>query len=194
VRYIATHVVPELPGSASERLDTAGYVTWWALKEGVLDVNNPLSYSNCSFPPDQHIGPVEVCPDPGNAWQVGLSGVQAAWKTLEGVEAIALTVHPEKSVGEILTGAAAKAGLGAQTELGQTVATSTDRLRLSWLLRDGAVGFEAQYPIVYSECFVSEKSWCFGTGWASSASFAPNRAGAEQAVADLKSIFQTLAP
>jgi hypothetical protein len=194
VRHIATRVVPELVGSASERIEKAAYVTWWALKEGVLDVNNPLSYSNCSFPPDQHIGPVEICPDPGNAWQVGLSGVQAAWKTLDNVEALAQTVHAGQSIQETLADASAKAGIGEQTALGQVVTTSSDRLRLSWLLRDAAVGFEAQHPIVYSECFVSEKSWCFGTGWDTSAAFAPSRAGAEQSVADLEAIFATLAP
>jgi hypothetical protein len=194
VRYIAARVIPALPGSASERIDKAGYVAWWSLKEGVLGVNNPLSYSNCSFPPDKQIGPLDVCPDPGNAWQVGLSAVQSAWNTLSNVEALALKVHPEKSVSQVLTDAAKTAGFGAATSTGQAVASSTDRLRLSWLLRDGAVGFEAQYPIVYSECFVSEKSWCFGTGWSSSASFAPHRAGADQAVADLKSIFAALSP
>lgn len=194
VRHVATRVVPVLTGAAGERIDKAAYVTWWALKEGVLDVNNPLPYSNCSFPPDQHIGPLEVCPDPDNAWQVGLSAVQAAWKTLADVEALAQTVHPGQSIADILIDASAKAGLGEQTALGQAVATSSERLRLSWLLRDAAVGFEAQHPIVYSECFVSEKSWCFGTGWDTSAKFAPSRAGADQAVADLKAIFAALAP
>lgn len=194
VRYIAEHVVPHVPGSASERIDKSAYVTWWALKEGVLDVNNPLSYSNCSFPPDQRIGPVDVCPNPDNAWQVGLSGVQAAYRTLASVEAIALEVHPQTPITEILTGAAVAAGFGATTALGQTIAASDDRLRLSWLLRNGPVGFEAQYPPVHSECFVSTKPWCFGTGWPSSASFAATQADAQQAVADLKSIFQTLAP
>ena len=194
VRYIAAHVVPQVPGSAGERIDKSAYVTWWALKEGVLNVNNPLSYSNCSFPPDQHIGPVEVCPNPDNAWQVGLSGVQAAWRTLESVEEVALTVYPQEPIGEILVDAAITAGFGVTTSLGQTIASSDDRLRLSWLLRNGPVGFEAQYPVVYNECFVSVETWCFGSGWPTSAAFAPTQAAAQEAVTDLKSIFQTLSP
>jgi hypothetical protein len=194
VRYIAAHVVPQLPGSASERIDKSAYVTWWALKEGVLNVNNPLSYSNCSFPPDQRIGPVDLCPNPDNAWQVGLSGVQAAWRTLESVEQVGLTVFPQESMGQILVDAARTAGFGSITSLGQIIATSTDRLRLSWLLRNGPVGFEAQYPAVYDQCFVSAETWCFGTGFSTSAAFAPTQAGALQAVADLRVIFQTLSP
>lgn len=194
VRYIAEQVVPKLPGSANERIDKSAYVTWWSLKEGVLNVNNPLSYSNCSIPPDKHIGPVELCPDPNNAWQVGLSGVQVTYNTLAGVEAMATAAYPQKAIPQVLTDAAVSAGFGVTTSLGQTIATSTDRLKLSWLLRNGPVGFEAQYLPVYDQCFVSTKAWCFGTGWSSTASFAPTQVDAKQAVADLKAIFGTLAP
>ncbi|GMV17009.1 MAG: hypothetical protein AMXMBFR56_52330 [Polyangiaceae bacterium] len=194
VRYIAEHVVPFVPGSPAQRIDKSAYVTWWALKEGVLDVNNPLSYSNCSIPPDKHIGPIEVCPDPGNAWQVGLSGVQAAYRTLESVEKLSLQVFPGKTLTAMLTEAAVTAGFGANTSLGKAITGSGDRLRLSWLLRNGPIGFEAQYPPVHSECFVATKPWCFGTGWPSSASFAPTQAEALKSVADLKAIFQTLSP
>jgi hypothetical protein len=194
IRTIARAVVPEMLGTAGERLDKASYVAWWALKEGVLNVNNPLSYSNCSFPPDKHIGPLEICPNENNAWQVGISGVQSAWRSVESVETLAVSVHPEKSITDVLADAARLAGFGAATTTGQSIAASTDRLRMSWLLRDGAVGFEAQYRPVYDQCFVRQESWCFGTGWSSTASFAPDRAGAEQSVADLRSIFEALAP
>jgi hypothetical protein len=194
IRYIGEQIVPLVPGTASERIDKSAYVAWWALKEDVLDYNNPLSYSNCSIPPDQHIGPVELCPNPNNAWQVGISGVQATYTTLPQAETIASTVYPQLSIEEVLTDAAVKAGFGATTQLGQTVATSSDRLETSWLLRNGPVGFERQYPTVYDECFVQALSWCFGSGWPSTASFAPTQAGAQQSVADLKAIFQTLAP
>lgn len=194
VRYIAEHVVPELPGSPAERFDKGAYVAWWSLKEGVLNVNNPLSYSNCSIPPDKHIGPVELCPNPKNAWQVGLSGVQVTYNTLEGIEQTAAAVFPGRTIAGTLSAAAVAAGFGETTSLAQTIVGSADRLRLSWLLRSGATGFEAQYPAVHSQCFVSAKTWCFGTGWPASASFAPTQADAQQAVADLKAIFQELSP
>ncbi len=96
VRYIGEHVVPLVPGTAAERIDKSAYVAWWALKEGVLDTNNPLSYSNCSIPPDKHIGPVEVCPNPKNAWQVGISGVQATYTTPATATALASTITPAR--------------------------------------------------------------------------------------------------
>lgn len=197
VRYVAVHVVPKVPGTAAQRIDKSAYVTWWALKEGVINVNNPLSYSNCSIPPDKHIGPLEICPNENNAWQVGLSGVQAAYRTLASVEKIALTVFPQKTIGEMLSESAVTAGFGVGTPgtvQGTAIANADDRLRLSWLLRHSPIGFEAQYPPVYDQCFVNQKAWCFGTGWASSANFAPTQADAKVAVADLKSIFQTLGP
>ena len=194
VRYIAEHVVPKLPGTKDERIDKGAYVAWWALKEGVLDTNNPLAYSNCSIPPDKHIGPVEVCPNAKNAWQVGISGVQATYTSVAAAEQLAQTEYPQLSLTEVLANAASTAGYGVQTTLGQTIITSSDRLRLSWLIRNGPVGFAAQYSPVYNQCFVSTQSWCFGSGWPSSASFAPTQAGAKQAVTDLKSIFQSLVP
>lgn len=191
VRYLAEHVVPLLPGSASERIEKSAYVTWWSLKEGILHVNNPLSYSNCSIPPDQHIGPVDLCPNPNNAWQVGLSGVQAAWRDLEDVQALAQTVM-QAQPSEVLVDAAATAGLGAATALGQAVATSTDRLQLSWLLRASPVGFEAEYPVVWDDCFDGDgpiENWCFGN-----APFAGTQAAALEAIADLTTIFEELSP
>ncbi|MBW2528894.1 MAG: hypothetical protein JRI23_32260 [Deltaproteobacteria bacterium] len=189
VRYIAAYVVPHMLGTRAERIDKAAYVAWWSLKEGVLHVPNPLSYSNCSIPPDQHIGPLELCPNPSNAWQVGVSAVQVTGRTVADVEALALSEFPEQSVDEILTAAAIAAGLGASTALGQAVVGSTDRLRVSWLLRSGPVGFEAEYPVVYGECFVDMEGWCFN-----SASFAPSQSAALDAIADLTAIFETLSP
>lgn len=194
VEHVAKQIVPEMIGSRSERIEKAAVVTWWSLKEGVLDLANPLSYSNCHFPPDQHIGPLSVCPNANNAWQVGISGVQAAWRTLADVEALAKQVHPGSSITEILVDAAQTAGYGPGTSTGQTIASATGRLRLSWLLRDGATGFEAQYPVVQDECFVDGLYWCFGSGWGATAAFAPNRTKALEAIADLEAILDRLAP
>lgn len=194
VRHIAKEIVPQMKGSRADRIAKAAEVTWWSLKEGVLELSNPLSYSNCHFPPDQHIGALDVCPNPNNAWQVGISGVQAAWRTLADVEALSASVHPGMSSTDVLVNAAAVAGFSAGSATGQAIAGSTGRLRLSWLLRDGAVGFEAQYPVVHDECFVQGLYWCFGAGWPSSATFAPDVWTSQQAVNDLEAIFAALSP
>jgi hypothetical protein len=194
VEHIAEQVVPEMIGSRSQRIEKAAVVAWWALKEGVLDLANPLVYSNCHFPPDQHIGALAVCPDPNHAWQVGISGVQAAWRSLADVEALAKQVHSGVALKQVLVDAAQAAGFAPGSTTSNSIASSTGRLRLSWLLRDGAVGFEAQYPVVQQECFVQGLYWCFGSGWASSAAFAPSRATSEDAIADLEAILDELAP
>lgn len=201
VRYVASDVVPQMRGTRQQRIDKAAYVLWWSLKEGILRLDDALSYSNCHYPPDTHIGPTDVCPDPDNAWQVGVSGVQAAWRTLADVESLAHDVHPDQTIGETLAHAADAAGFTAGSATATAIAQSTGRLRLSWLLRDAAVGFEAQHPTVYGECFQTCASggehtcaWCFGSGWDDSAAFAPSRSAAEASVAQLAEVLDGLAP
>ncbi len=194
VEHIARAIVPEMIGTRDERIAKAAVVTWWSLKEGVLDLDDPLSYSNCHFPPDRYIGPLEVCPDPDNAWQVGVAGVQAAWRSLDDVEWLASQVHPGMSTTSVLVDAAATAGFAPDSWTGRSIAESTGRLRLSWLLRDGAVGFEAQYPVVHGECFVDQKSWCFGWGWDTTASFAPDSPTSRRVVDELAAILGHLTP
>jgi hypothetical protein len=201
VRHVAVDVVPEMRGTREQRIDKAAHVLWWSLKEGILRLDDALSYSNCHYPPDTRIGPTDVCPNPNNAWQVGVSGVQAAWRTLADVEALAKDVHPDRSIGETLIAASEAAGFDAGSATGSAIAQSTGRLRLSWLLRDGAVGFEAQYPTVRGECFQTCASgweytcaWCFGSGWDDSAAFASSRGAAEDSVADLADVLDDLAP
>src|SRR5688572_17953445 len=54
VQHVAEEIVPQMIGTRSQRIAKAAEVAWWSLKEGVLDLANPLVYSNCHFPPDQH--------------------------------------------------------------------------------------------------------------------------------------------
>lgn len=201
VRFVASDVVPEMRGDRATRLSRAAEVTWWALKEGVLDLANPFAYSNCNYGPgdDRRIGPVAVCPDPDKAWQVGISGVQAAWRTASSVEVLTRAVHPDRTLAQVLRDAATDAGYAPGTSMSNTIVNSTGRLRTSWLLRESAVGFEAQYPTVHGECFEqcrtgSERtcSWCFGSGWDTSRAYAPTQSGARAAVADIRAILDRL--
>lgn len=193
VRYIATEVVPEMRGDRATRLDHAATVAWWSLKEGVLDLSYALRYSNCNFGPgdDRHIGALDSCV-PGRAWQVGLSGVQAAWMSTSEVEGLASSVHPGRSISSILAEAAEEAGYAPGTSTSDAIVSSSGQLRASWLLREPAVGFEAQYPIIDRECFTNAYAWCFGSGWTTSARFAPTQSAARQAVADLRAILDAL--
>lgn len=199
IELIARDIVGSLPGSRREQLDQAAYVTWWALKEGVLDLDDPLSYSNCNYPRDHRIGPLEVCGHPDYAWQVGIAGVQAAWRNAQSVDAIAGWVHPELTASDILARAATAAGHPPGTPTGDAIVWSEGRLRLSWLLREGAVGFAAQYPVVVGECFTECRNgwertcaWCFGSGWDRSAQFASSQRSARSTIAELREVLDRL--
>lgn len=194
IEYIGHEVVPDLAGSRHERLVTAARASWWALKEGVLDLEDALEYSNCNRPwGDVHIGPVDTC-DPGRAWQVGLSGSQVPWAYVD-PEDTALALFPGETLADILWTTATDAGYDPSvSSTGATIVASTGDLRRSWLLRNSAVGFENQARAVTSECIDQSKSWCYGTGWDTSARYAANRATAMAAIDDLYAILAALAP
>ncbi len=194
VAYIAREVVPLLEGSREERLTAAARVTWWSLKEGVLDLDDALSYSNCSGPAgDQHIGPIDVC-GADRPWQVGLSGAQVPWPYVD-VEDTALALYPGQDLTDVLWATAVSAGHHPSTSsVGAAIVASTGDLRRSWLLRNPAVGFTDQTLVVTSECIDQSLSWCYGTGWDTSARYATDRATALDAMDDLYRILDTLAP
>ena len=192
LHHIGTVVVPQLAGSEDERLDIAAPVAWWALKEGVMFLQNPIVYSNCNFDSgDQKIGPLETC-EPGHAWQVGLSGVQVPTFALDVLNQTAADLFPGTSTDEILAETAGLALL-APDQVAAVVA-STGLLRRSWLLRNSPIGFTVQVDRVVKECVEGSKGWCYGTGWTSTALYAPDKASAIKAIADIRALLQQLGP
>lgn len=194
LEYIGREVVPRLSGSRSSRLTTAARVAWWTLKEGVLGLDYAFEYSNCNFPSgDAHIGPVDGCPV-GRAWQVGLAASQVPWPYVD-VDATALALHPGMSIEDVLWWTASEAGHDpSATDVGAAIVASTGDLRTSWLLRNPAVGFTNEVEVVTAECIEDSLSWCFGTGWDTTARYAPDRATAMAAIDDLYAAFDRLAP
>ncbi len=191
VRFYASQVVPYLSGTRQERLTKAARVAWWALKEGVLDVRNPVAYSLCHFASgDASIGAFEVCP--GAIWQSGIAGKQVwdapAQATLEAW----ITERGPGSIDEELRRAATFAGLGGGDA--NRVAAATSGLRRAWLVRVPYVGVEAQVGTVVGECVDGSRSWCYGRGWDTSALYAPTRAGAFRAMDDLYGLLDALSP
>jgi hypothetical protein len=185
VRFIGENVVTHLQGDARAQLDTAAKVTWWSLKEGILDVANPIAYSNCNFTTgDKTIGPLEICPS-GRAWQVGLSAVQVPGRTLSDLDGVAAALYPGKSTDDLLADTAAAAGYAAGSTTSAGIVASTGSLRISWLLRVPPIGFTKQAPTIQSECIDQSLSWCFGTGWTESKLYAPTKAGAQRSIDDL---------
>ncbi|UQA57302.1 SH3 domain-containing protein [Polyangium aurulentum] len=186
VRWIAKNTFPKLQGTLSQRLDVASRVTWWALKEGVLDTTNPIAYSNCD---NVHQGPLYVC---YGMWQAGISGIQINDKDPVEVENLALKIHAGSTIKDVLAKAALSGGFAAGTSTYNSIVNATGGLRHSWLLRESAVGFTRQDPVVNSECVVGAKSWCYGSGWYPSNVYAPTKTAALKSISDLRAIISTL--
>jgi hypothetical protein len=189
IDHVDDQVVARLSGaSQQERAHTAAVVTWWALKEGVLDVApNPWRHNLCTQNGrDVQIGDTGVCWGP--AWQVGLSGIQVNNVTQQQVENTASRLYPGESMSTILRRIATTAGLGESAIT--TVASSTGALRKSWLLRDPAIGITLQRPFVESECLNNGLAWCFGS-WDTARKFASSSARIREVIAELEKRFMS---
>jgi hypothetical protein len=195
VSYFAWCAVPQLQGTRDVRLTAASIVAWWALKEGVLDAvhADPVGFTRCATGRDHTRRPLERCTI-GSAWQVGASGIQASCCRLSKVEGTAATLFPGMTEDELLSGAAVEAGYPVGSAANGRIVGSTGALRASWLLHVTAIGFFHQGPIVTDECIAASKSWCYGTGWPASASYAPDKPSAMRAIIDLRAILDTLSP
>lgn len=195
VGYVASKVIAPLSryyGSRAKALDEASVVTWWALKEGVLDVKHPVGFSRCD--PGGVKDRFAVCS--GRAWQVGMAAVQAARPTsstsaqsaLSSYGKLAAKCFPGRTSNALLADTAVDAGYAVGSSAHRRVVGSTGYLRASWLLRVGCVGFSRQAPIVRRECVSSTRTWCYGTGWLQTRQFAPSKSGALRAISDLRAI------
>ena len=192
LEHTGREVVPLLAGSRDQRLDIASIVAWWSLKEGVYFLDNPIVYSNCAFETgSEYIDPLETCPS-GRAWQVGLSGIQVPTFLDEQPSQQAAALFPHLTEDQVLEQTATEALL-TTSEIAAVVA-STEPLRTSWLLRNCAIGFTLQVGIVEYECIDNDYSWCFGSGWTSTALYAPDKDAAMGSIADIRAIFDDLAP
>lgn len=181
VDHVRDAIVPRLAGSLGERARTAAVVTWWALKEGIFDLPNPLRHNLCTVAGERQIGDLAVCPS--GAWQVGVSGIQGGAVTLSDAEAVAKRLYPGLAIPDVLERSARDAGLDAATVA--EVRSSTGELRKAWLLRDGAIGFTLQRPFVERGCLSGDHAWCYG-GWDSARRFAGDPARVRHVIGELE--------
>ncbi|WP_309887968.1 SH3 domain-containing protein [Archangium sp.] len=194
VRWMGTYTVPKLQGTRDERLTKAARVAWWSLKEGVLDLANPFSYSNCNYTTgDAHVGPLVVCPS-GRAWQVGISGVQVPNFSMATVQNTSASIHSTLTEAQVLGATASQAGYASGTSTYNSIVNSTGDLRKSWLQRNHAVGITLQETTVTYECVTNSYGWCYGTAWPTTARYAPNRTEALESIRELKAAMDGLAP
>lgn len=205
VDFVATEVVPHLPGSHDEQLTMAARGLWWTLKEGDLEPGNwgsatsPIGYDLCNTTSgDRHIGPLDSCSDRtlardqtlyGRAWQVGIAGVQVPGKRIDQTEALALSLYPGETIESLLEQTAALAGYPPGGATSRSIVSSVGPLRLSWLLRIPAVGLvEAVTNEVVPECIQGSMGYCYGSSWDETRMYAPSKPAALGSIADLRRI------
>jgi hypothetical protein len=199
VRFVAAHVVRQLPGTRSEQIQTAALSTWWALKEGILSVKNPVGFSSCSqlkqngSYKDVRLKVTETCAT-GRPWQVGISGIQVPNVSDAAVFSTLATYWPHLTLNALESEALGAADTSVSSKDGQAVLASTGDLQKSWLLRFPALGVLMQAPMVKAECVDGSRSWCYGTGWPQSKSFAPDKSAAMRSIQDLVTTFAQLSP
>lgn len=193
VRWIASNTVPRIEGTRATRLTTASRVSWWSLKEGVLEIDNVHPYSNCAYPTQHLLGPLEIC-QPGYAWQVGIAAGQVPNYSLSSTEATALRLYPGWTVRQVLAHTASYSGYASGTATHTAIVNSSGQLKNSWLLRNHGVGFTHVAPSVYSECISGSLYWCYGTGWLESRLYAPDKTTALRVIRELQATLDGLAP
>ena len=200
VQWISRCVIPFLPDTWAHRTDLAAKVTWWALKEGNLDLPSAsvIRYSNCHTrhgDRDFSDQPGFVCPT--SIWQTGMSGIQVPVgddaKVLNRAENLAHFIHPQATAQDLLHWTVSLADFSDSPQAKAAILNSTGRLRTSWLLRNPIVGFASlDLTDLGGSCFVRgrEKSWCFGKRWDATKAYAPTQLAAGRAISDLRKYFR----
>lgn len=187
IDYVGRNVVATLPGTPTQKARQAALVMWWALKEGVLDLPNPIRHNLCSAAGETQIGDLGVCPS--GAWQIGLSGIQGNVVSDAQVEAMRRRVHPSETVRQTLARVADLADVDNRTR--QAIIDSADgnaTLRRAWLLRDPAVAIALQAPFVEACLRSGAPSWCYG-GWDTARQYASSPERIRAVIADLESTY-----
>lgn len=186
IEHIHDVVVPRLLGNADERARTAAIVTWWALKEGVLDVRpNPWRQNVCHTGGDHRIGDLEVCSDP--IWQVGMAGIQPSAVSLAHVEDVARRIYPGYDLEDVLRRIAEDAAVVDSNV--DAIATSDGTLRKAWLLRDPAIAFTIQAPFVEQQCIRGSYGWCYGS-WDTARRFASDKDRVQEVIGALTKYYE----
>lgn len=199
VQWISRCVVPNLPGSADAQAKLAARAAWWALREGILSRSGAdvFRYSNCHESTGDRYRtsePFFVCPDPKNAWQVGIAGGQVPnysdAKILATFERVFPPIDPRMTESDALKWTANLAGFPEKSPTGVAIAKSVGRLRRSWMIRNPLVGFvlvaESEVEV---ECLRQKKPWCFAGKYTEATRFAKSETAMRRSIEDLRKIF-----
>jgi len=202
VLFVATKVVPQLPGNRAERIRLASVATWWGLREGVFGLpdvgsKNAFAFSLCDAPMRTHLGPLQVCPT-GVAWQVGLAAAFVPNFTEQEVLDKVQIIWPTRTVTDVLAEATQTAGFDPTGTTGGAIVASTGALQESWLLRHTVVGMTLEQPIITGRCVqpaVPPRD-CIGVqpGNPDSKLYAATKEDMLRSISDLVAIFDAISP
>ena len=219
VEFIRNCVFPLLPGELSNRVDMAAKATWWALREGILELPlesmapeerrlapknlrglpSSLRYSSCHnarrHRDELHSDDAGfVCPS--QIWQVGLAAAQVDTFSNDLIDNLgrssALRISPSGSLRDLLGWTANLSGFPQGSAGYETIVSSTGRLRKSWLMRNPLVAFSpVQAQEVDAECLRPRhpKHWCTTHGYPAANRYGKTKGGMLQSISDLRRVF-----
>ncbi|HET8660194.1 MAG TPA: hypothetical protein VFM55_14490 [Micromonosporaceae bacterium] len=191
VRWVAANTIARVPGDLSQKLTTVSRVTWWSLKESILNFSSPSvhRYSNCQ---NVNYDPLVTCGT--DNWQVGIAGVHMSNATSQAayLESLAGQLYGS-TARAVLDHTANYAGYADGTSAHTAIVSSTGRFRTSWLARNHGVGFVFNEPYVVP-CFGSAPpTWCF-EGGTEALRFASSPAVITRSLQELRAILYAIRP
>ena len=200
LRWIKRCALPFLPGNIDHQTEIAAKAAWWALREGILSraPNQIFGFSNCHENGEDQIRtsrPLYVCPDPKQAWQVGIAAAQVPNYSLQTIHETRSQLFPGFSASTpdepfLLKWTAGLAGHTEGTKNQDAILKSTGRLKRSWLLRNPLIGLVlVAENEVQKECIEDHRPWCFKGSHPEAKAFSGNKKGMLDAIQDLKQIF-----
>lgn len=185
IKFIKDEVLRLLPGDNDTKATIAARATWWTLKEGVLDSDNPHAHSICGSG-NTKIAVTATCPA-GQAWQVGIAAIQPRNFTL----AQARAQLNGRSEADVLANVAKLVGANeGSAEYNAIINPSSNELRLSLLVRDPAIGLALVAGNVKGECIDQLKDWCKVT-YTPGKDFTSSRQLINQTITELERYFKS---
>jgi hypothetical protein len=197
VQWIHECVLPFLPGTLDDRLTNLAEVTWWSLREGVMELSDQkvFRYSLCHDPDgvdrSRSTTPLYDCGT--NIWQVGLSAGQSINYSLTEIDQKSAEIIAFLGAGidqaQLLEWTASLSGFDETTEFYEPIVNSTLRVRRSWFIRNPLVGFALVRREAEDECLADGRTWCFSGSYLQAVNFAHTRADMLKSIADLREIY-----
>lgn len=198
VEWVRRCVVPIWSASRPDAAEAAARATWWALREGIFDLNGTSAhrYSNCHEQGRDRLRssqPLYRCS--GTTWQVGLAAVQVPNYSDREVQAVLDrvfgTVDSSFTERDVLSMSARLAGFQEGTPMYDGISGARGKVRRSWLLRNPLIGMAlAEKQEVQIECIRQNKRWCYTRGWSAANRFGASRADMLRSIRDLTRIYR----